>query len=225
MFGLITGAIKFAGAGMSAYQAIQEERRIKEATAKSNAALQSYKNIQEQNALASLQAPDISSLKFDRDQRNIYEGVNALSQTTENAIGGVANLVQAGQEANLQTAMQQGDVNFQRDAMKAQEQARIGQDAARRQEEVAGYQLGEANNQFNTAMENKNAAISGILGGIGGGIGAVAGDFDPATGRYKYKKDKAVYNYGGSVFGEAPQSADYLLPSVSANYGVPVEFP
>lgn len=222
MFGLISAGVSLAGLGMSAIQAVQEGRRMKEAQAKSNAALQGYKNITEQNALASLQAPDISSLKFDRDQRNIYEGVNALSQTTENAIGGVANLVQAGQEANLQTAMQQGDVNFQRDAMKAQEQARINQDAARRQEEAAGYELGQANDEFNTAAANKQEAISGMVGAATAGIGAAAGDFDPATGRYKYKKDKV-----GDVSADAFKKA-YSNPvanysgSVTSNYGAPV---
>lgn len=221
MFGLISAGVSLAGLGMSAIQAVQEGRRMKEAQAKSNAALQGYKNIQEQNALASLQAPDISSLQFDRTQRAMSQGVDALSQTgAEGAIGGVTNLVQSGQEANLQAAQQQGDVNFQRDAMKAQEQARIGQDAARRQEEVAGYEIGQANTAFNDAIANRNEAISGMVGAAAAGIGAAAGDFDPATGRYKYKKDKIgdvsadafkkvysnpVANYSGSVTGNNGQ--------------------
>jgi hypothetical protein len=190
MFGLISAGVSLAGLGMSAIQAVQEGRRMKEAKAKSNAALQGYKNITEQNALASLQAPDISSLQFDRTQRAMSQGVDALSQTgAEGAIGGVTNLLQAGQEANLQAAQQQGESNFQRDALKAQEQARIGQDAARRQEEVAGYEIGQANTAFSEASANRNEAISGMVGQLGGAIGFAKEDFDPATGRYKYKKN------------------------------------
>jgi hypothetical protein len=223
MFGLISAGVSLAGLGMSAIQAVQEGRRMKEAQAKSNAALQGYKNIQEQSALASLQAPDISSLQFDRTQRAMSQGVDALSQTgAEGAIGGVTNLVQAGQEANLQAAQQQGEINAQTDLLKANEQSRIGQDAVRRQEEAAGYEIGQANTQFNTASANRNAAISGMVGAATAGIGAAAGDFDPATGRYKYKKDKV-----GEVSADAFKKA-YSNPvanysgSVTSNYGAPV---
>ena len=193
MFGLISAGVSLAGLGMSAIQAVQEGRRMKEAQAKSNAALQGYKNITEQNALASLQAPDISSLQFDRTQRAMSQGVDALSQTgAEGAIGGVTNLLQAGQEANLQAAQQQGESNFQRDALKAQEQARIGQDAARRQEEAAGYEIGQANTEFSEASANRNEAISGMVGQLGGAIGFAKEDFEAGTGAYKYKPGAGI---------------------------------
>jgi len=225
MFGLISAGVSLAGLGMSAIQAVQEGRRMKEAQAKSNAALQGYKNITEQNALASLQAPDISSLQFDRTQRAMSQGVDALSQTgAEGAIGGVTNLVQAGREADLQTAMNQGEINAQTDLLKANEQSRIGQDAVRRQEDVAGYQIGQANADFNRAADNRNAAISGMIGAAASGIGAAAQDFDPATGRYKYKKDNTA---GSNVSADAFKKV-YSNPgqnysgSVTGNYGTPV---
>ena len=225
MFGLISAGIALAGLGMNAVQAVQEKKRMKEATAKSNAALQSYKNIQEENAFAALKAPDISSLQFDRTQRAMAQGVDAMSQAGAAGTGYVTSLVQAGREADLQTAQAQGQANYERDLMVKGEQSRIGQDAARRQEEAAGYEIGQASTEFNTASANKNAAISGMIGSAASAIGSASQDFDPATGRYKWKKDSAAYNYGGSVFGRAPGSGDYLLPSVSANYGQPVVFP
>lgn len=225
MFGLISAGVSLAGLGMSAIQAVQEGRRMKEAQAKSNAALQGYKNITEQNALASLQAPDISSLQFDRTQRAIAQGVDALSATgAEGAIGGVTNLLQSGREADLQTAMNQGEINAQTDLLKANEQSRIGQDATRRQEDVAGYQIGQANQEFNTASANRNAAISGMIGAAASGISSAAQDFDPATGRYKYKKDNTS---GSNVSADAFKNV-YSNPgqnysgSVSGNNGTPV---
>jgi hypothetical protein len=192
MFGLISAGISLAGLGMSAVQAVQEGRRMKEAQAKSNAALQGYKNIQEQNALASLQAPDISSLQYDRTQMAMSQGIDALAQTgAEGAIGGVGNALQAGREADLQTSMQQGQLNAETDLLKKNEQSRINQDAVGRQEDVYGYQLGNATQQYNDAQANQTEAISGMVGQLGSAVGFAKQDFEASTGRYKYKPDAA----------------------------------
>lgn len=224
MFGLISAGISLAGLGMSAVQAVQEGRRMKEAQAKSNAALQGYKNIQEQNAFESLQAPDISSLQYDRTQRAISQGVDTLAQTgAEGAIGGVTNLVQAGQEANLQAAQQQGEANFQRDAKRAQAQADINQRKSEREADVYGFQLGQANDQYNQAAENRAAAISGMVGQATSALGFAKEDFDPATGMYKWKKtgnDSGVEKDSfSSVYGTPKPN---YSGSVSGNYGTPV---
>jgi hypothetical protein len=224
MFGLISAGISLAGLGMSAVQAVKEGRRMKEAQAKSNAALQGYKNIQEQNALASLQAPDISSLQYDRTQRAMSQGIDALAQTgAEGAIGGVGNALQAGREADLETSMQQGQLNADTQLLKKREQARINEAAVGRQADVYGYQLGNATQQYNDAQANQTAAISGMVGQLGSAVGFAKEDFDPATGMYKYKKTG-----NGSGVNKDSFSSVYGAPkpnytgSVSGNYGTPV---
>lgn len=241
MFGLISAGISLAGLGMSAVQAVQEGRRMKEAQAKSNAALQGYKNIQEQNALASLQAPDISSLQYDRTQRAISQGVDALSQTgAEGAIGGVANTLQAGREADLQTSMEQGKLNAETQLIKGEAQNQINQRQAEREGDFYGFMLGEASQQFNQASENRANAISGMVGQATSALGFAKEDFDPATGMYKWKKTgndsgvekdsfSSVYgtpkpNYNGSVSGNngTPVNMEGLSGGYNweANYGI-----
>lgn len=193
MFGLISAGISLAGLGMSAVQAVQEGRRMKEAQAKSNAALQGYKNITEQSALSGLQAPDISSLGYDKTQRAISQGVDTLAQTgAEGAIGGVSNLLQAGREADLQTSMQQGEVNAQTELLKANEEARIGQDLATRQADVYGYQIGQAGRDYTAASDAKTSAIQGMAGQAASALSSASQDFEAASGRYKYKPGAGV---------------------------------
>lgn len=222
MFGLISAGISLAGLGMNAVQAVQEKKRMREATAKSNAALQNYKNIQEENAFAALKAPDISSLQFDRTQRAMAQGVDAMSQAgAAGAIGGVTNLVQAGREADLQTAQDQGKLIFERDAMKAGAEQGINERKATREADAIGYEIGQANTEFNTASANKNAAISGMIGSAASAVGSASQDFNPATGRYKYKKDLEDPN---KLFSYGTPSANYS-GNVVPNYGQEVMNP
>ncbi len=194
MFGLISAGVSLAGLGMSAYEAIKANRDMKKAQADANQALTQYQNITRPNAFAALQAPDVSSLAYDRNQRMMAQGAETLAQTgAEGAIGGVANMLQAGQEANLQAAQDQAQMNYERDVRRATEQADIFAGQEQRQADVAGWKAGDAMSRRNDAVDARNAAIEGMFGSALNAIGFAKQDFYPDTGRYLYKQDEQQF--------------------------------
>jgi hypothetical protein len=185
MFGLISAGVSLAGLGMSAYEAIKANRDMKKAQADANQALTQYQNITRPNAFAALQAPDVSSLAFDRNQRMMAQGAETLAQTgAEGSIGGVANMLQAGQEANLQAAQEQAKINYEKEFAVKSEEANINKDIMDIQKEVIGVKASNAMSQYNQAVDARTAAVQGILGGLGNAIGFAKTDFSPDTGKY-----------------------------------------
>lgn len=189
MFGLISAGVQIAGLGMSAIQAIQENRRMAEAKASTNAALNAAQQDTEQNAFAATRAADVSTNQKQKIDQNMSRTVDTLAQTgAEGAIGGTANALQAANDANLQATQAQGQANYERDLMVAGEQSRINSDAIKRRFDIYGFQAGQGAQDYTDASLAKTNAITGMAGQAAGAISALQGDFDPATGQYKNKE-------------------------------------
>lgn len=189
MFGLISAGVQIAGLGMSAIQAIQENRRMAEAKASTNAALNAAQNLTEQNAFEATRAADVSSYQEGKIAQNLTQGVDTLAQTgAEGAIGGVTNAVQAANDANLQATQAQGQANYERDLMVAGERNRINSDAIKRQFDIYGFKAGQGAADYTDSSLALTNAISGMGSQGAGAIAALQADFDPATGQYKDKE-------------------------------------
>lgn len=184
MFGLISAGVSLAGLGMSALEAIKANRDMKKAQADANAALTQYGNITRPNAFAALQAPDVSSLAYDRNQRMMAQGVEAIQGMGPEGAGAIPSMLQAGQEANLQAAQDQAQMNYQRDLARTTEQADIFAAKEGREEDIAAWKAGDAQSRRNQATDARAAAIEGMFGAGASAIGFARQDFDPATGKY-----------------------------------------
>lgn len=194
MFGLISAGVSLAGLGMSAVQAIQQGRKEKAAKAESQAAVNAFKNISEQNPYASVQVP---TLGFELAQQGIDRSTtSALSAAqgagAEGVIGAAGNIVQAGAEAELNLAAQAADAEFARDAAEAGAQSGINQRKAQREGDLAGYQLSQANIDATNASENKANAISGMFDSAIGGISGLDSEFDVYEKLRKRKKSSGT---------------------------------
>lgn len=186
MFGLISAGISLAGLGMNAVQAIQEGRKIKQAKADADAAIKSFKNINEQNPYKELGVP---TLGFDLAQQGIdRSAMSALSAAqgagAEGVIGAAGNIVQANNAANLDLAAQANEAQAERDQLVAGGQAAINERKAEREAELAGYQLGQANTDATTASENRASSVAGMLTSAKG----VASGIEDWLPVYKKKK-------------------------------------
>jgi hypothetical protein len=94
----------------------------------------------------------------------------------EGVIGGVGNVMQAGNEQDLQLAAQAQEAQFKRDAMQAEAQQGINQRQAERDFSLGAYNLESANEQYNAAKQARNSAIEGAIGSLGSAaLGAYEG--------------------------------------------------
>ena len=118
----VTGAaIAVAGLGMSAAQAIKASQDMKTANNAAKAAQNELSKISETNAFKQVQVP---TLGFNLAQQSqAQRSASALSAVqsagAEGVIGGVGQIMQAGNEQDLQLAAQADEAKFKRDAMQA----------------------------------------------------------------------------------------------------------
>lgn len=185
MFGLISAGVSLAGLGMNALQAIKANKDMKKYAAEADRNINQYAQDRMTNKMAGLQALDVSSEAYKRNQLGLSQGADVISQGgAESAIGGAANLVQSAQEANLKAAVEQGKTNYQRDlAVLNQEQA-IEAEAFGRGKEAQAWKAGNAMAQQNQAADARTNAISGIASGLSAGLGSLSTMFDPDSGMY-----------------------------------------
>ena len=149
---------------MSAIQAIKANKDMKTYQKQADAALNQYASITRPNAYAGLKAADVSSLDYQQNQQLMSQGVDTLGGLGAEGAAGVAGLFEAGRQANLQAAQAQGQANYQRDAMVAQEQSDIFAEQAKAQREVAGYRAGAAISGQQQAADARSSAIEGMFG-------------------------------------------------------------
>lgn len=195
MFGLISAGISLAGLGMSAVQAIQEGKRMKDAKKTSKSIFQQARNRKEQNAYDAMQVQDTSGYSRDVNESQFQSAIGAVQgMGPETAIGGVANAYQAARGAELETSMKQAEMVNERNAMRAEAQQGINERQTERDLYLDALELNQANQEFNDASANKAAAIESMFGQGISALGFAKEDFDPATGRYKYKNSSNNYN-------------------------------
>ena len=165
----VTTALAVAGIGMSAAQYIQAQKQQKAAQAAATQAANTIAGMKESNPFAAVQVP---TLGFDLAQQGIDRqtaaSVNALQGAgAEGVIGGIGNVVQNNNQAELQLAADANNAKYQRDVNEAEAQTgintrKIGRDTNLQLSKLEGAQKASAQ-----AQENKNAAVAGMVGSAG----------------------------------------------------------
>jgi len=174
---LITG---FLGAGANTLQAIQSQKQMKFAAQARAQAIEQLKGIKEFNAFKATQVPTLGfNLAQQSKAQAMQQGVNALQGAgAEGVIGGVGNLLQAGNQQDLQLASGLGELEYERNRDEAAAQQAINKNEADRKFELGAYELSNAQAMKDAAQQNRNKAIAGIFGSLGAG----------ALGAYKDSK-------------------------------------
>lgn len=171
----VTGAaIAVAGLGMSAAQAIKASKDMKTADNAAKAAKNELSKISETNAFKQVQVP---TLGFNLAQQSqAQRSASALSAVqsagAEGVIGGVGQIMQAGNEQDLQLAAQADEAKFKRDAMQADAEMGI---SARKQERdfmIGSIEAQSQNERRAQAESNRNAAIAGMFSSAGAAVKA-----------------------------------------------------
>jgi len=206
MWGLISAGISLAGAGMSAFDALKAGKDMKKAQAAGNNFINQYASGKGVNALAGLQAPDISSLSYQQNQQALSQVSDTLSQSgAEGAIGGAANVLQSVQQNNLETAQRQAEVSASTQEKILRQQQAIEDEAFARQKEAQAWKAGNEQAKYNQAVDARMAGIQGLVGGVGNAIGFARQDFNPTTGQYDkgrwYAENMATQNNNNQTGG------------------------
>ena len=171
----VTGAvIAVAGLGMSAAQAIKANKDMKTADNAAKAAKNELSKISETNAFKQVQVP---TLGFNLAQQSqAQRSASALSAVqsagAEGVIGGVGQIMQAGNEQDLQLAAQADEAKFKRDAMQADAEMGI---SARKQERdfmIGTNEVASQEARRSQAESNRNAAIEGMFASAGAAVKA-----------------------------------------------------
>jgi hypothetical protein len=169
----VTGTIvALGGLGVSAAQAIGQNKAMKKAEAASLKASQDLKSISEQNAFKQLQVPTLGTQLAQQSQAqresqamNMLQGAGA-----EGVIGGIGQLAVAGAQSDLQNAAQLENLKFERDAMQAQAQQGINQRKQDRDFNISFGEKQDAEMRRAQAEANRNAAIEGAVGFAGSAL-------------------------------------------------------
>jgi hypothetical protein len=161
--------VALGGLGLSAAQAINSQKRMNDASKAAAGAVNELKAIKEFNAFKQVQVP---TLGFNLAQESKAQGTAQALQSLQGAgaegvIGGVGNVVQAGNEQDLQLAAQAQEAQFKRDAMQAEAEQGIQSRKAERDFSLGAYQLEGAQAARAAAETKRNSGIEGIFGSAG----------------------------------------------------------
>jgi hypothetical protein len=207
----VTGAaIAVAGLGMSAAQAIKSSKDMKTAANAAQAAKNDLAKISETNAFKQVQVPTLGlNLAQQSQAQRSASALSAVqSAGAEGVIGGVGQIMQAGNEQDLQLAAQADEAKFKRDAMQADAEMGISARKQERQFLIGSQEVQSENLKRAQAEENRNAAIAGMFESAGSAI--TAGSKIQGKGKTfedgDYNKDGYVdagdYAYLGQYIGE-----------------------
>lgn len=169
----VTGAaIAVAGLGMSAAQAIKSSKDMRIASNAAQAAKNDLSKISETNAFKQVQVP---TLGFNLAQQSqAQRSASALSAVqsagAEGVIGGVGQIMQAGNEQDLQLAAQADEAKFKRDAMQADAEMGISSRKQERDFRIGVNEVQSENEKRSQAETNRNSAIAGMFTSAGNAI-------------------------------------------------------
>lgn len=183
--GIISAGVALAGVGMSAAQAVKADKEKKKAQAAATAAANAFKNIKETNAYSDIQVPTLGTdLASQRMNQQAMAGLGALQGAgAEAVLGGVGQLQEATNAAQLDIAAQQNDAQYNRDLAEAGAQMGIEERRQIREMNLYDAQLTGSQNAAANAQANKNAAITGMVEGSLSALGSAA----DATSLYRDK--------------------------------------
>jgi hypothetical protein len=161
--------VALGGLGLSAAQAIKGQQQMQQASKAAAQATNELKAIKEINPFKQVQVP---TLGFNLAQQSKAQGTAQALQSLQGAgaegvIGGVGNVVQAGNEQDLQLAAQAQDAQFKRDAMQAEAESGIQARKQERDFSIGAYQLEGAQAARAAAETKRNSAIEGMFGSAG----------------------------------------------------------
>jgi len=173
----VTGAmIALGGLGVSAAQAIKQNKAMKEADSVSQKASKYIKGITEQNAFKQTQVATLGTQLAQQSQAqreaqtmNMLQGAGA-----EGVIGGVGQLTTANNQSDLQRAAELDQMQYERDTMQAQAQQGINARKQEREFEVGMSEKQDAEMRRAQAEANRNAAIENAVGFAGSAISSLS---------------------------------------------------
>lgn len=182
--------VALGGLGLSAAQAIKGQQQMQQASKAAAQAANELKSIKEINPFKQVQVP---TLGFNLAQQSKAQGTAQALQSLQGAgaegvIGGVGNVVQAGNQQDLELAAQAQDAQFKRDAMQAEAESGIQAREAERKLYAGLNEVQSAQMQRTAAEESRNAAIGGMFGSLGNAATGVAG-LVPLYKEKKYAKN------------------------------------
>jgi len=169
--------VALGGIGLSAAQAIKGQQQMQQASKAAAQAASDLKAIKEINPFKQVQVP---TLGFNLAQQSKAQGTAQALQSfqgagAEGVIGGVGNVVQAGNEQDLQLAAQAQDAQFKRDAMQAEAESGIQSRKAERDFSIGAYQLEGAQAARAAAQAQRDSAIAGMFGSAGSALTSASG--------------------------------------------------
>jgi len=207
----VTGAaIAVAGLGMSAVQAVKASQSMKKADNAAQAAKNDLAKISETNAFKQVQVPTLGlNLAQQSQAQRSASALSAVqSAGAEGVIGGVGQIMQAGNEQDLNLAAQADEAKFKRDAMQAEAQTGINARKQEREYLIGTNEMTSQNLRRAQAETNRNAAIEGMFGSAEAAITAgskiqgktktfAAGDYNKDG-----EVDASDYAYRGQYIGD-----------------------
>lgn len=181
MIGAILGGLSAVASGISAIQNFQQAKQADKAAQAFGNKLQ---GMMEVNKMAALQAPDLAALSRQQTAQQTAGATQAIQGMGPEGAAQIANVYQAGREAEAQTAQQQAQINFDVEAAKAQAAQNIEYRNLERQRELESMRLAGAQQKAAEKRAAGQQAVAGLIGGLGMAAGDIAGlsQFDYKAG-------------------------------------------
>ena len=169
MIGAVLGGLSAVASGISAIQNFQQ---AKQAQKTANMFGQQLAGIAEADKYKALKSRDISSLAAQQTAAQTAQATQAVQSMGPEGAAQVANIYQAGREADAKTAMDQAAMDAQMALQKAEGAQGVEARNIAAQREFKASQLAGAQQ---AAADKYNAGIAGVTGAISGLGTAAAG--------------------------------------------------
>ena len=198
--------VALGGVGLSTAQAIKANKDMKKAASQYGMAQNQLKQIKEINQFKGVQVPRLGfELAQQGQDQQTQQAIAALQGTgAEGIIGGIGQLVGAGNEAYLQQAAQANNTQFQRDMAQAEAGQGIEARRAEREYNIGAQEAMDANIRRSEAESNRNAAIGSAFSALGTAAGGI---------------DKMVGLYGKQDLGQAGLATKQWNPEQFNKFG------
>lgn len=175
MIGAVLGGLS---AVASAISSIQNFQQAKDAQRSAQAFGKQLEGLRETNLMAGYQAQDLSSLSRQQTAQQTSQATQAVQGMGPEGAAQIANIYQAGRQAEAQTTKEQAALNQEVDLAKRQAAQGVQYRNLEAQRALLGSRLEGAQA---AASDKYNAGISGIEGVIGG-LGMAGVDLMGLTG-------------------------------------------
>lgn len=162
MIGAILGGATALASGISAIVNFQQAKTDSKAA---EAAANRLMGMQEVDKMAALQTPDLASLARQQTAQQTAGATQAVQGMGAEGAAQIANIYQAGREAEAQTSQQQAQLNLDVEAMKAQAAQNVEFRNLERKREIEMARLAGAQQ---SAADKRAAGMAGIEGAFAG---------------------------------------------------------